>query len=255
MSPAPDRRAALPGAASGASAGPALELRGVSFAYESGSILGGIDLRVAAGEFALLVGANGSGKTTLLRVAIGLLAPAAGEARLFGLPAGDLGARARLGYVPQRAAISPRVPATVLEVVAAGRAHSPYGFFRRADRAAAERALGRVGLARLSGRRIGELSGGQQQRVLIARALASDPALLVLDEPTAGVDRASQERFAEVLGALNRDGVTVFMVAHDLGAVAGSLTRVLALHQGHIDEVPVAEARERVGVFLEDHSG
>jgi zinc transport system ATP-binding protein len=143
-----------------------------------------------------------------------------------------------------------------MEVVLAGRAaRRRFGGFARSERADALRALERVGMERFARKRIGELSGGQQQRVLIARALASDPDLLILDEPTAGVDRDSQLRFAAVLRALNEQGVAVVIVAHDLGAVGRDVRRVLALHQGHIDEISVEEARERVGVFVEDHPG
>lgn len=233
---------------------PVVELRGVSFSYESGPVLSDVSLAVGAADYVVLLGSNGSGKSTLVRVALGLLVPDAGEATLFGRPARDPRARERVGYVPQRAAISPRVPATVLEVVLAARAAKRLiGPFSRAERDAAARALARVGLADLAGRRIGDLSGGQQQRVLIARALASDPALLVLDEPTAGVDRDSQLQFAGVLRELHHDGVAIVVVAHDLGAIGRDLTRVLALHQGHIDELSPEEARERVGLFVEDH--
>jgi zinc transport system ATP-binding protein len=117
------------------------------------------------------------------------------------------------------------------------------------------RALDRVGMAGFARRRIGELSGGQQQRVLIARALVADPELLILDEPTAGVDRDSQLRFAEVLRGLNRDGVAIVIVAHDLGAVGRDVKRVLALHDGHVDQISLEEAKELVGVFHEHHPG
>jgi zinc transport system ATP-binding protein len=231
-----------------------LAVRDVVFAFESGRVLNGVSLAVRRGDFLVLLGPNGSGKSTLVKVALGLLEPAAGTATLFGLPARDPRAREKVGYVPQRAAISSRVPATVAEVVLTGRAHgSPFGVFRRADREATSRALDRVGLAHLARRRIGELSGGEQQRVLIARALVSDPRLLVLDEPTAGVDKESQSRFAEILRDLKASGVTIVMVAHDVGAVGPHLTRVVALHQGHLDEIPLEEAREQIGMFVEDH--
>jgi zinc transport system ATP-binding protein len=233
-----------------------LEVRDVVFAFESGRVLNGVSLAVRPGDFLILLGPNGSGKSTLMKVALGTLEPASGSATLFGLPSRDPRAREKVGYVPQRAAISSRVPATVAEVVLTGRAHgSPFGVFTRADRAATARALHRVGLAHLAGRRIGELSGGEQQRVLIARALVSDPQLLVLDEPTAGVDKESQERFAEILRDLNGSGVTIVMVAHDVGAVGPYLTRVVALHQGHLDEIPPEEVRDQIGMFVEDHPG
>ncbi|MFA5891723.1 MAG: metal ABC transporter ATP-binding protein [Actinomycetota bacterium] len=233
---------------------PVVELRDVSFSYESGPVLSDINLTIGSQDYVVLLGANGAGKSTLVKVALGLLEPGAGRALLFGRPARDARARERVGYVPQRAAISGRVPATVLEVVLAQRAgRRLVGPFLRSEREMSMRALQRVGLEDLAGRRIGDLSGGQQQRALIARALVSEPGLLVLDEPTAGVDRESQVHFAGVLRELHTQGVAVVIVAHDLGAVGNDLTRVLALHQGHIDEVPPAEAREQVGLFVEDH--
>jgi len=233
-----------------------IELDGVSFAYESGRVLSDVTLSIKPQDYVVLLGANGSGKTTLLKVALGLLKPTRGKAQLFGGPATDPRARERIGYVPQRAVISSRLPATVLEVVLAGRAAKRrFGGFARAEREQAVRVLERVGMAEFARRRIGELSGGQQQRVLIARALASDPELLILDEPTAGVDRDSQIRFAEVLRALNQEGVAIVIVAHDLGAVAGDVRRVLAVHQGHIDEISLDEAKELVGIFHEHHPG
>jgi len=237
-------------------AGSLIELRSVSFAYESGRVLADVSLSIEPKDYVILLGANGSGKSTLLKVAVGLLRPDHGKALLFGRAATDPRARERVGYVPQRAVISSRLPATVLEVVLAGRAaRRRFGGFARAERELALGALERVGMNAFARRRIGELSGGQQQRVLIARALATDPALLILDEPTAGVDRDSQVRFAQVLRALNADGVAIVIVAHDLGAVAKDVRRVLALHQGHIDEISLEEARERVGMFVEDHPG
>ncbi len=236
--------------------GAVLAVRDVVFAFESGRVLNGVSLAVGGGDFLVLLGPNGSGKSTLVKVALGLLAPVSGSATLFGLPAGDPRAREQVGYVPQRAAISSRVPATLEEVVVAGRARgAPWGLFTRADHQAAEHALDRVGLAHLARRRIGELSGGEQQRVLIARALAADPRLLVLDEPTAGVDKESQQRFAEILRDLNRAGVTIVLVAHDVGALGPFLTRVVALHQGHLDEIAIDEVRAQVGMFVEDHPG
>ena len=236
--------------------GPLIELRSVSFAYESGRVLSDVSLSIEPKDYVVLLGANGSGKTTLLKVALGLLKPTSGDALLFGLPATDPRARVRVGYVPQRAVISSRLPATVLEVVLSGRAAKKrFGGFGKDDRDEALRALSRVGLEAFAARRIGELSGGQQQRVLIARALASGPELLILDEPTAGVDRDSQVQFAAVLRELNKDGVAIVIVAHDLGAVGGDVRRVLALHEGHVDQISLEEAKELVGIFHEHHPG
>jgi zinc transport system ATP-binding protein len=233
-----------------------IELDAVSFAYESGRVLSDVTLSINAKDYVVLLGANGSGKTTLLKVALGLLKPTSGRALLFERPAADPRARERVGYVPQRAVISSRLPATVLEVVLAGRAAKRrFGGFTREERGQAVRALERVGMAEFAHRRIGELSGGQQQRVLIARALAADPDLLILDEPTAGVDRDSQLQFAEVLRALNHDGVAIVIVAHDLGAVGRDVKRVLALHDGHVDQISLEEAKELVGIFHEHHPG
>jgi zinc transport system ATP-binding protein len=233
-----------------------IELDSVSFSYESGRVLSDVSLAIRPQEYVILLGPNGSGKSTLLKVAVGLLRPTSGRALLFGRQATDPRARERIGYVPQRAVISSRLPATVLEVVLAGRAaQRRFGGFKRSEREQALRALERVGMAEFARRRIGELSGGQQQRVLIARALASDPELLILDEPTAGVDRDSQIQFAHVLRALNRDGVAIVIVAHDLGAVGRDVRRVLALHQGHIDEISLDEAQELVGIYHEHHPG
>jgi zinc transport system ATP-binding protein len=235
---------------------PLIELHSVSFSYETGRVISDVSLNIMPKDYVVLLGANGSGKSTLLKVAVGLLKPTSGMALLFGRPATDARARERVGYVPQRAVISSRLPATVLEVVLAGRAaQRRFGGFTRSERQQALRALERVGMQDFARRRIGELSGGQQQRVLIARALVSDPELLILDEPTAGVDRDSQVAFARVLRELNGDGVAIVIVAHDLGAVAPDVRRVLALHQGHIDEISLEEARERVGMYVEDHPG
>ncbi len=233
---------------------PVAEAIDLEYSYESGVVLDHVSISIGAADFMVLLGPNGSGKSTLVRALLGLLEPQAGVVRLFGKPPRSREARERLGYVPQRAVISPRVPATVTEVVLGGRTGgSPFGIFRAPDRSAAETALERVGLSHLARRRIGELSGGEQQRVLVARALVSNPTLLVLDEPTAGVDKASQLRFADVLHTLHRNGVAILMVAHDLGAVAPHLTRVLALHQGHLDEISIDDARTQTSLFVEDH--
>jgi zinc transport system ATP-binding protein len=195
-------------------------------------VLDGVSLSVARGEFAALTGPNGSGKSTLLRVLLGLLAPQRGTVRVFGEPPHDRHDRWRVGYVPQRLRIAPDLPATVREVVSSGRL-AKQGWWRRpraADRAAVDHALESVALTDLRHRRLGELSGGQQQRVLIAKALAAEPELLVLDEPIAGVDVDAQAQFRDSLVHLVQEhAAAVLLVSHELGAVADDLDHVIVL--------------------------
>ena len=199
-------------------------------------VLRGIDLEVRAGEFVALLGANGSGKSTLVRAVTGLLPLARGEVRLFGEPAHALRDRHRVGYVPQRATAASGVPASVAEVVAAGRlAHRRLlRPMRAVDRRAVADALEVVGLADRARDGVSGLSGGQQQRVLIARALAGQPELLLLDEPTAGVDLPNQQALADALGTLKARGATVVLVAHELGPLAPLVDRVVVVRDGRI---------------------
>ncbi|HVM17417.1 MAG TPA: metal ABC transporter ATP-binding protein [Gaiellaceae bacterium] len=216
---------------------PAIELDGVSFAYGGGPpVLRGVDLRVERGEFVAVAGPNGGGKTTLLRVILGLERPAEGRALLFGEPAHAFSRRSTLGYLAQRAQLGTDAPATVREVVAAGRLASGglLGPLRRRDRAIVDDALARVGLAELASRPLRTLSGGQQQRAFIAKALAAEPSLLVLDEPTTGVDAEAQEALAALLDRLHRElQVTVVYVSHEFGAVERFVER-LVLVRGEI---------------------
>ena len=215
--------------------GPVVELDGVAVAYEGRTALSGVDVRVDAGEVVAVLGANGSGKSTLVKAVVGLLPLSAGELRLFGTPRAQFRDWTRIGYVPQRAGAATGVPATVRELVATGRlAVRRFGPPRAVDRQAVERALQTVGLADRAGHSVGTLSGGQQQRVLIARALTCDPELLVLDEPTAGVDLASQHALADALRALVTRGTTVVLVAHELGPMHPLITRALTMADGRV---------------------
>ncbi|HET9443436.1 MAG TPA: metal ABC transporter ATP-binding protein [Acidimicrobiales bacterium] len=233
-----------------------LEARDVAFDYGPDRVLDGVDLAVEPGEFVALVGPNGSGKSTLLRVLLGLTQPSRGTVRLFGAPPGRLRERWRLGYVPQRTHVPEQLPATVEEVVAAGRL-ARRGWLRRLgeeDWTEVVHALEAVALIDRRRDRMTELSGGQQQRVLIAKALVSGPELLVLDEPVAGVDADSQRRFREALVHLvEAHRTAVLLVSHELGAVADDLDRVLVLQRGVItfDGAP-AELTAR-GVSLGIH--
>ena len=225
-------------------AAPVIEAEHVSFAYGAERVVDDVDLRIVPGEFVALVGPNGSGKSTLLRVLLGVLRPATGRVRCFGEDPRRLRDRGRLGYVPQRVVLAPELPATVGEVVAAGRL-ARRGWWRwpnRADRQAVDHALDAVGLGPLRERRAGELSGGQQQRVLIAKALASDPDVLVLDEPVAGVDAESQQQFRESVVHLVREHAgTVLLVSHELGAVADDLDRVVVMKRRVLFDGPPGE--------------
>jgi zinc transport system ATP-binding protein len=217
---------------------------GLVVAYDGRPVLRAVSLRIAAGEVVAILGANGSGKSTLIKAILGLLPLRAGEVRLFGSPLRGFREWRRIGYVPQRLGAGSGVPATVREVVAAGRL-ARRGFLRpagAADRAAVAAALTDVDLLDRAADPVGTLSGGQQQRVLIARALAGEPELLVLDEPTAGVDAASQAAFATALGRFVGRGGTVVLVAHELGPLAPLVSRAVVVHHGEIvHDGPVPE--------------
>jgi zinc transport system ATP-binding protein len=235
---------------------PLVEATHVSFAYgRDVLVLDDVSLSVGASEFVALVGPNGSGKSTLLRVLLGLLKPTSGEVRLFGQAPDDLDRRWRLGYVSQRPSFPDDLPATVEEVVATGRLPK-VGWRRRltkADREKVDHAIDAVGLCDFRRTKVGELSGGQQQRAFIAKALAGDPELLVLDEPVAGVDRESQERFATSLTHLvDHHDAAVLLVSHELGAVAEHLDRVIVLKRSVVFDGPAADLAA-TGVSLGVH--
>lgn len=200
-------------------------------------MLPAVDFAICAGEFTAIVGPNGSGKSTLVKSILGLATLHAGELTLFGTPADHFSQRWRIGYVPQRHTVAGPIPATVTEVVSSGRL-ARAGLFRPfggADRTAVTDALERVGISDLARRPVHQLSGGQQRRVLIARALASDAELLLLDEPTAGVDVDAQAALVDVLGELSRQGVTIALVTHDLEPFSSHLTRVVWVSHGRIE--------------------
>jgi len=213
---------------------PVAELEHVCFNYGAERVLDEVSLRVERGDLLGLIGPNGSGKTTLLRVLLGLLRSSCGHVRLFGTEVAAFRQWERVGYVPQKAAFNARFPAAVFEVVISGRCGRA-GVGRRftaTDREAARRAIDLVGLTSLHDKRIGELSSGQQQRVLIARALVSGPELLLLDEPTVGVDVDAQEQFYTLLHRLNREeGVTLILVSHDIGFVTQEVSRLACLNR------------------------
>ncbi|MGW1147627.1 metal ABC transporter ATP-binding protein [Streptomyces sp. NPDC002454] len=212
---------------------PVIALRGVTASLGSRPVLRGIDLSVHRGEVVALLGANGSGKSTAVRTVIGQVPIDDGTVELFGTPRHRFRDWARVGYVPQRTTAASGVPATVTEVVTSGRlARTRFGLLGRADRAAVRGALDRVGLTDRAKDPVDALSGGQHQRVLIARALAAEPELLIMDEPMAGVDLASQEVLATTLREQVAAGVSVLLVLHELGPLEPLIDRAVVLRDG-----------------------
>jgi zinc transport system ATP-binding protein len=210
---------------------PLLQFRCADLGYAREPLLREVDLTVYAGDCLVVTGANGAGKTTLVRAALGLADVISGNLR-FGTP--------RWGYVPQRHSVAAAVPATVAEVVAVGRLPltNPLRRWRpsarRSDRAAVLTALETVGLAERAADPVATLSGGQQRRVLMARALAAEPALLLLDEPTAGVDEANQHVIAAVLHRLRQSGVGVLVVTHEPDALEEAPTHQVEVRSGRV---------------------
>jgi len=220
-----------------------IDLDGVSFGYTASPVVRDISMTVDPGEYVGIIGPNGSGKSTLLRLVLGLHEPDSGSARLFGHPASAFVDRERVGYVAQDVTENTKkMPITVAEVVLMGRfPHAGFGRIGPEDRELARDALETVGIGHLGDRQITKLSGGQRQRAYIARALAGEADLLVLDEPTVGVDAESVDDFFELLGRLNGEGMTVLLVEHDIGAVLEHAGRVVCLNRDLYFDGPPAE--------------
>lgn len=199
-------------------------------------VLRGIDLTVGTGEFVALMGANGSGKSTLVRALTGLRPLSRGTLELFGTPFEDFKQWQRIGFVPQRSGAASGVPASVREVVSSGRLTRRRLLrpLSKSDRRAIDDAIELVGLTDRARDGVSNLSGGQQQRVLIARALAGDPDLFFLDEPTAGVDLPNQQMLTDALQALKQRGSTIVLVAHELGPLAALVDRAVVMRDGRI---------------------
>ncbi len=234
-----------------------ISIRNLYFSYGDQLVLEDINLDVNAGDFLAVLGPNGSGKTTLLKLILGLLRPKKGEIRLFGQPISAFRDWWRLGYVPQRAAASvdPVFPLTVAEVVSFGllsKKRFPR-FMRARDWEAVREALAQVEMEDFFNRKLACLSGGQQQRAFIARAIVASPDVLLLDEPTTGVDVATQERFYDLLGEFNKKGLTIVIVTHDIGIVnkhvkqVACLNRRLIYHGTHEEFCSSLRLKEFVG--------
>lgn len=221
---------------SGVDGGAVVAMHGLCIGYDDRPVVRDVDFSLHAGEVVALLGANGSGKTTLIRGILGLSRIMGGSLELFGTPAGHFHDRHRIGYVPQRHTVGGGIPSTVTEVVSSGRL-ARKGVVARmgtADRAAVTAAIEFVGLEEKAGADVAQLSGGQQRRTLIARALAAEPDILVLDEPTAGVDAANQELLAVTLSRLVAQGTTLLLVTHELGPIAPLVSRVLVMRDGRV---------------------
>lgn len=223
---------------------PVISMRRVAVGYGERPTLRGIDFRLDAGEVVALVGPNGSGKTTLVRGVLGLAQILGGELELFGIPAAHFHERYRLGYVPQRHTVGGAIASTVREVVASGRLPRKRWFARMGpdDRAAVSQAISTVGLQAHTCSSVSHLSGGQQRRALIARALASEPDVLIMDEPTAGVDAENQASLVQTLGRLVQQGLTLLVVTHEIAPLCPILTRVVTLDAGRlVRDVPIEQ--------------
>lgn len=237
MTPATLQTAPMPGASEQQPQSPfALEYERVTFSYGKGpgakKALENISLRVPAGERLGIFGPNGGGKTTLLKLTLGLLGGHSGRIAVFGRTPARAREEGLIGYVPQRVEAELAFPLSVRQVVAMGveRGLPPWAGLPKDRAERAERTLALVGAAEIADRPIGRLSGGQLQRVMIARALAAEPRILLLDEPTVGIDVAGQQRFAELMVQLHRElNLTLVVVSHDLRAIAAGCDRIAVL--------------------------
>jgi ABC-type Mn2+/Zn2+ transport system ATPase subunit len=218
---------------------PALEMHGVRFGYGPVPVIEGADLVIETGKLEVLTGPNGSGKSTLLKLALGLLSPASGEIRVLGRPPSDPGVRRAIGYAPQGSPGRTVLPVSVIEVVGAGITPTKPLVSRldRQDQQRVDRALDAVGLNDLSRECIFELSGGQQQRAVLARALVGNPPLLLLDEPTTGIDRAFRPQLVEELRRRADAGAAVVVVSHDPEDFHSVVDRILGVEDGIVREI------------------
>ncbi len=216
----------------------------LSFRYQGGrTIFSDLSFTIAAGDYVGIIGPNGSGKSTLLKLILGLLPLQTGSVELFGVPIAEFRDWAKIGYVSQTGFQGEDTfPATVAEVIASGqpsKSFFPGQAERQTLREKIEVAADTVGIRHLLGRRIGELSGGEEQRAFIAQALVSDPLLLVLDEPTAGVDASTEASFYQLLRELNeKHGKTILLVSHDLEALAHNAKTALCINETIVYQGP-----------------
>ena len=207
-----------------------VKLENIWVNYNSAPVLEAVNLSIKSDDFLGIIGPNGGGKTTLLKVILGLVTPSQGKVTVLGTPA--VKSRRQIGYVPQTTVYDHDFPINVWNVVLMGR-YGTTGLLKRysqKDKDAANKALVTMDITELKNRQVGKLSGGEQQRVLIARALASEPRLLLLDEPTASVDPAMQTEFYEILNQLKKQ-VSIVLVSHDISAVSIYVNKIACLNR------------------------
>jgi len=214
---------------------PIFDVKNLTFTVRGQTILSNISFEIFEGEYIAIIGPNGGGKTTLIRMLLGLESPTSGEIKLFGKKLKEFKEWYKIGYVPQRASlVDENFPATVEDIVKMGRV-AKRGLFAgisREDKERVEDAMSKMDILHLRHKMVGTLSGGQRQRVMIARALASSPKILILDEPNTGVDVKSQQRFYTLLSKLNKEeNITILFITHDIGVIVDDIGRLFTINQ------------------------
>ena len=222
-----------------------ISIEDVSFSYGRHPVLEDVNLQIQTGEFASIVGPNGGGKTTLLKLMLGLINPDRGEIKVFGKQPKQV--REQIGYMPQHAYLDMNFPATVMDVVLMGRLKKQKIWFDKKDNQYALNALDKVDMAEYKNTEFNSLSGGQKQRVLIARAISSQPKILILDEPTANVDHETEENLFSILKILN-SRMTILLVSHDLGFVSKYVKSVICVNR----RVVIHPTTHLEGIMIKD---
>jgi len=214
---------------------PIFEVKNLSFKVRDQIILENISFEIFTGEYIAIIGPNGGGKTTLIRLLLNLEKASSGEIRLFGKKLSEFNEWYKIGYVPQRATlVDETFPATVEDIVKMGRIarRGIFAGMSSQDREKVRDAMQKMDILDLKDKMVGTLSGGQRQRVMIARALASSPKILILDEPNTGVDVVSQQRFYELLAKLNKEeNITILFITHDIGVIADDIGRLFTINR------------------------
>lgn len=214
---------------------PIFDVKGLDFQVGDQKILSNISLEIFEGEYIAIIGPNGGGKTTLIRLLLGLEKPSAGKLKIFGKKYENFKEWYKIGYVPQRASlVDENFPATVEDIVSMGRVakRGLFGRMSKEDKNAVKDAMKKMDVLTLKDKMVGTLSGGQRQRVMIARALASNPKILILDEPNTGVDVVSQHRFYSLLSKLNKEeNITILFITHDIGVIVDDIQRLFTINQ------------------------